>query len=1107
MKKIILTPFLFISLFLCNQISNAQCHLDDWEALKALYESTNGNNWLNNSGWDVMIANAYDPPTNCNLDTLFGISLNDTGRVNAVFLLANNLQGNIPNEIGKLSELDELLLNYNSLTGVIPPEIGQLNNLTTLVLDFNQLSDSIPSEIGSLTNLVDLHLSENNLVGQIPSSIGYLSKLENLTLHENQLTGKIPSAIGNLDNLSLLILAYNQLSGCYANELTQLCNQIPSEFIFSPPTPIDPISQHNNFDATWEDFCATGNGACPPPPSNCRQTDSLALITIYQSLKPNHTWDLTKPLNQWPGVQIINENSCVDKLDLSEHGLWGVIPSAIGDLSEITFLRMAENSITGFLPSEIGNLTTLKVLSLSDNNIAGSVPKTLSKLTNLESLYLTQNQFTELPSDIGNFSNLVNLYLFQNQLNGCYPTEFAQLCNQLVSNSNTNFAISSGNNFNASWEDFCQTNSGACLQSPSTVSTNYSGNVNITVTSNENGEYVLSNNDVKVVDYTTCVLTDAENCQEDAENCQIDIENCQTDIENCQPVTGFDNLAANEVLWATEKAVQYFEDVFNISLPQVSSLVNSNYNCRPNSSTYSSDKNVIYYGIGDGMERTSMTAPDVVGHEFMHFVIKNLNDQFCRTGECGALNESYADIFGEVLEYVCRGSNDWIYGSKVVIAANSGIRNLSNPKDTTMQYKLPDPDTYLRDFWVRTCTTDLCGIHTNNGVHNYWFYLLANGGAGTNDYEFDYNVQGIGIEKAAQITFINLINNLTPVNTYTDVMYSSINVAKELYGENSTEVQQAIAAWEAVGLKVLQFNPINWIITDFDIVGPEVEGIPVQFDLTIDSLGQDINADGLNFTLHLPENYLFKINHIYPPLTIAEVDTTTNNGELMVRINRQNAGVQKRRSIAQKIKSGEPILQIGGNVVSLDLDGDCGSFPPIDISGGTEVIENQTINFNSSTLPLGSDCNPNQALKRQNFRVTDDLLNVALQLVHQSCINLGALKVEILHNQENSIMPYHYYLFDQNGEEIRNELESFNLKHQFYNLEEGIYQLRVQDSDNRNFIKNFEVKFSTEMNGSACCPENLTIPPGEFKGVFNASNRISIKSGTSINIGQLDTCD
>lgn len=1153
MKKIILAPILLSMLFLNNQFSNAQCHLNDWTALKALYESTNGDNWTDNSGWEIVTLDV--PPIDCDLTTLYGVTAD----------------------------------RYCIL--VDGDDIACYNDYIVIVLD----------------------LSNNNLIGTIPTEIGNLQFLTDLFLYNNQLTG------------------------CYPNEINQLCNQLSSNSNTNSA-----ISEGNSLNTIWADFCSTANGVCSPT-TNCRQTDSIALLSIYQSLKPNNGWDFSQSIDNWSGVTL-NENGCVDRLDLEEYHLNGVIPSTIGNLSEITYLNLSQNYITGFIPEQIANLTNLEFLHLGSNDIEGAVPTSINHLTNLEILdisgnrinsipesidnlygltelylssnqintlpatignlinlqvlHLTSNNLTEIPSTIGNLTNLVtlylrynqltelpysfgnltnlsyafidnnqlyslpasmsnlvslislylnnnqlrnidfsfsslvnlqflylennsleklpnsisnltqvtilsannnqitgklpswlaqvglsNLYIQDNQFSGCYEDNLQELCNQLWAPLNTNEYISNGNNFDASWEDFCQTNLGACLQSPSAVSTNYSGDRNPTVI-NENDEYVLKNNDVQVFNFSTCSLTD---------------------IENCDPITGFGDWAANEVLWAIEKGVQYFTDNFGMSLSRVNCLVNSNYNSKPNSSFYNIDTKALIFGMGDGIERNTMTAPDIVGHELMHFVIANLNDDFCIYGECGALNESFADIFGEVLEYISRGSNDWVFGSEVLVANNSGIRSLSNPNDVTMQNVLPD--TYLGNFWVNQNESALAGIHTNNGVQNYWFYLLANGGTGTNNHGLNYNVQGIGIEKAAEITFTNLFNNLTPAATYMDAMYGSINVAKELHGENSNEVQQTIAAWEAVGLTPIQYNPISWRVINYEEGTPIGRELPIQFDLEIDSLGQDINADDLIFSLHLPKNYNLEIVSIYAPLTISEVDTMTINNKLVVQINRQSGGAQKTRSVVQRIKSGEPIVKVGGCLEMPDVSSDCLDIPAIDISGGTAVSNDNDVTFQSSTLLFGSECDEGDTLKRSNKDLNDDILNIVLQLNHQTCLNLGALRIEILDNLEDSTMPYQYYLFNQNGEEINNELQSFNPKYQFYNLEEGIYKLRVEDITNRYFIKNFEVKFIAGMNGSTCCPEKLIIPPGEHTGYFDAINRISIKSGTRINVGKIETCE
>ena len=59
------------------------------------------------------------------------------------------------------------------MSGEIPPELGSLSNLERLVLDDNKLSGEIPPELGNLSNLTELNLSENDLSlsGCVPSSL------------------------------------------------------------------------------------------------------------------------------------------------------------------------------------------------------------------------------------------------------------------------------------------------------------------------------------------------------------------------------------------------------------------------------------------------------------------------------------------------------------------------------------------------------------------------------------------------------------------------------------------------------------------------------------------------------------------------------------------------------------------------------------------------------------------------------------------------------------------------------------------------------------------------------------------------------------------------
>ena len=132
----------------------AQVAEQDSLALVALYTSTDGINWTDNTNW----------LTSAPLSEWYGVTVVGD-RVTELELSNNNLSGMIPHEIGNLTNLTHLYLSDNQLTGSIPPEIGNLTNLLDLILWGNQLTGSIPPEIGNLTNLTQLVLADNQLTG------------------------------------------------------------------------------------------------------------------------------------------------------------------------------------------------------------------------------------------------------------------------------------------------------------------------------------------------------------------------------------------------------------------------------------------------------------------------------------------------------------------------------------------------------------------------------------------------------------------------------------------------------------------------------------------------------------------------------------------------------------------------------------------------------------------------------------------------------------------------------------------------------------------------------------------------------------------------------
>ncbi len=224
----IITMILGLMLIMSSNLFSATEQEKD--ALIALYDSTAGDGWDNNTSWGI-----GDPCDN----NWYGISCTNSGSVTDINLSSNKLAGPIPKEIGDLANLNSLILGgmcgcggTNEINGTIPPEIGNLTNLTILSLNAMfgmgtepRLTGSIPTEIKNLTNLTYLGLRNHRVSGTIPKELGDLTNLTTLDLYNNQFTGDIPKEIGNLTNLTILDLGGNfNLIGTIPKEIGNLRN-------------------------------------------------------------------------------------------------------------------------------------------------------------------------------------------------------------------------------------------------------------------------------------------------------------------------------------------------------------------------------------------------------------------------------------------------------------------------------------------------------------------------------------------------------------------------------------------------------------------------------------------------------------------------------------------------------------------------------------------------------------------------------------------------------------------------------------------------------------------------------------------------------------------
>ncbi|MCD7451672.1 hypothetical protein HAX54_012993 [Datura stramonium] len=80
-------------------------------------------------------------------------------------------------------------------------------------LSCNQLSGEIPKELGNLTEIRALNLSHNHIAGTILSEFSYLQNIESLDLSYNNLTGMVPTQLLELTSLAVFNVAHNNLTG------------------------------------------------------------------------------------------------------------------------------------------------------------------------------------------------------------------------------------------------------------------------------------------------------------------------------------------------------------------------------------------------------------------------------------------------------------------------------------------------------------------------------------------------------------------------------------------------------------------------------------------------------------------------------------------------------------------------------------------------------------------------------------------------------------------------------------------------------------------------------------------------------------------------------
>ncbi|KAG8365222.1 hypothetical protein BUALT_Bualt18G0081900 [Buddleja alternifolia] len=249
----------------------------------------------------------------------------------------NPLDGVIPASIGNLSiSFQDFHAPDCKIKGNIPEEIGNLSNLMVLYLSYNELTGKIPFTVKHLQKLQGLYLRNNKIEGSIPNGLCDLHSLDSLWLSQNRFSGSIPECLGNVTSLRHLFLDYNMLSSSIPSSLWRIKDLLELDL------------SSNSL-----------SGFLPPEIGNL-----VTAISINMS-KNNLSKDIPSTIENLQALA---------NLSLAHNSLEGSIPASVGSMISLVALDLSYNNLSGSIPKSLESLQQLNYFNVSFNVLKGEIP-------------------------------------------------------------------------------------------------------------------------------------------------------------------------------------------------------------------------------------------------------------------------------------------------------------------------------------------------------------------------------------------------------------------------------------------------------------------------------------------------------------------------------------------------------------------------------------------------------------------------------------------------------------------------------------------------------------------------------------------------------------
>lgn len=277
--------------------------------------------------------------------------------------IGEGLTGEIPQDIGNLTDLQILSLEGNRLNGSIPKSIVKLKKLWFLDLKLTRYLKGGFRNLFNLSSLRFMQLSYSGLNGTLPEKFGtYFPGLIECRLVGNHFSGKIPSSIGEMKNLWHLHLANNNFSGQIPKQVGEIAGLQTAHF------------EGNNFASFQSGFQFTSKSLEDLSLANNKHFN-MSVSDLLKVLEPAKM-----------SLRFLNISGC---------SFDGLIPAQLWEFLKLFTVDFSNNRLSGEIPTHSAEMISLRIFDVSKNNLSGEIPRHVTMIFNLIILDVSNNSLMQ----------------------------------------------------------------------------------------------------------------------------------------------------------------------------------------------------------------------------------------------------------------------------------------------------------------------------------------------------------------------------------------------------------------------------------------------------------------------------------------------------------------------------------------------------------------------------------------------------------------------------------------------------------------------------------------------------------------------------------------